>query len=84
MEDTPIKREKLYSLITRVLFEDGNLTAHEIAATLKAEGHLVYGARQEVAPRLTELVHKGRVEVMGSAYDLSTGKTVSLYGLSHE
>jgi hypothetical protein len=84
MEDTPIKREKLYSLITRVLFEDGNLTAHEIASILKAEGHLVYGARQEVAPRLTELEKKGRVEVVGKVFDLSTGKNVHLYGLSHE
>jgi len=84
MIDTPIKREKLYNLITKTLLSGGVMSAHEIAATLKAEGHLVYGARQEVAPRLTELVHKGRVEVMGSAYDLSTGKTVSLYGVSHE
>ena len=84
MTDTPIKREKLYSLITRVLYKEGNLTAHDIALKLHNEGHLVYGARQEVAPRLTELEHKGRVEVVGTSYDLDTGKNVSLYGLIHE
>jgi hypothetical protein len=83
MNDTPIRREKLYNLITADLME-GNATAHEIAKHLKKAGHLVYGARQEVAPRLTELEIKGRVEVLAKVWDEDTQKNVSLYGLIHE
>lgn len=83
MTDTPIKREKLYNLILNEL-KEGSMTAHEIAVQLKKQGHLVYGARQEVAPRLTELEQKGKVEVQGRVYDMDTGKNVHLYGLIYE
>ena len=74
-----MKKEKLQSLCLRTLMETGPQTAHQIAKILKKQKYLVYGARQEVAPRLTELADKGRVYVVGKVWDGETKKNVSIY-----
>ena len=76
--DTPIKREKLYNMILSVL-SNNSYTAHEIAQVLYWENKIVTSHRQEVAPRLTELVKMDRVEIIGTHFDEGTKKTVSVY-----
>lgn len=67
-----------------VLSNDTKATAKEIAAILH-ERHLVpYPVRQAVAPRLTELMQEGKVEVCGKAYDTETERNVAVYRLVKE
>ena len=55
------------------------LTAREIAVVLWRNGYIPLAIRQATAPRLTELLHQGRVEVVGSKIDEVSNKTVSVY-----
>ena len=82
MEVTPIKREKLYSLILATLNGSEGMTAREVSINLFAQGYIFTPTRQEVAPRCTELVEKGKLEVCGSKIDESTCKRVSIYKLA--
>jgi hypothetical protein len=81
MEVTPVKREKLYNLIIETIYPDKEMTAREIATDLYTQHLLVTPTRQEVAPRLCELMEQGRVEVCGSKVDEQTNKKVSIYRL---
>lgn len=81
---TPIKREKLYNLITATLAPDREMTAREIATELYIEHCLATPTRQEVAPRLTELLRAERVEVCGTKYDEDTRKHVSVYRITNK
>lgn len=55
------------------------LTAREIAVVLWRNGYIPLAIRQATAPRLTELVGFGKVEVAGSKIDEESKKTVSIY-----
>lgn len=77
--DKPVEREKLYNLILSEL-TTGGYTAREISQLLYWQHRLVTPHRQEVAPRLTELVKMGKVEVIGKTFDFDTKKSVSIFG----
>lgn len=75
-----VNKNKLYSLILEQLkYQD--MTAREIAVVLYRHGLVLTPARQQVQPRLTELVQDGRVEVVGKRLDTLTGKHVAVYRL---
>ena len=81
---TPVKREKFYVLIKNEPKIKDNQTAQEIAQSLHKKKCVEYGLRQEVQPRITELVNKGVIEVVGSRVDNHTHKKVSVYSLREE
>lgn len=79
-----INKNKMYSLIISALKsanEDG-LTARECALQLYNEGKIFDYNRQMTAPRLTELVDKGVVELIGKKFDDLTGRMVGVYALA--
>ena len=81
MEVTPVKREKLYTWIIKALSVYGELTAREIADYLYSQNVIPIAIRQSTAPRCTELVQMGRIEVCGSKVDEDSKKRVSIYRL---
>lgn len=81
MEITPVKREKLYTWIIEALRVYEELTAREVADFLYFKEVIPLATRQATAPRLTELVKMGRVEVCGSTVDPFSKKRVSIYRL---
>ena len=79
-----INKNKMYSLIISALKsanKDG-LTARECALQLYNEGKIFDYNRQMTAPRLTELVDKGVVELIGKRFDDLTGRMVGVYALA--
>ena len=66
-----LNRKRLYDLIIDSLRENqqNGLTAREIAVILYNKGFLHSNERQSTAPRLTELVDKGIVKVIGKRFD---------------
>lgn len=84
----PVNRANMYKWILSVLkgemdipfgWDCKELTAREIAVVLYRNGYIPLAIRQATAPRLTELVHKGMVEVAGSKLDETSKKIVSIY-----
>lgn len=79
-----IQGKTLVNQITNVLIEakkqgiDG-MTAKEIAEVLKSQNIIRLAERQSTAPRLTELVDEGIVEVIGKRYDEITDRNVAVY-----
>lgn len=77
--DKAVERESLYKEIMAV-YEDGKAyTARECAVILHKKGIVHFGIRQEAQPRITELVQYGKLETVGSKFDVVTKKTVTLY-----
>ena len=85
---TPVNRNNMYKWILSVLqgemdipfgWDCSELTAREIAVVLWRNGYIPLAIRQATAPRLTELVDIGKVEVVGSKLDEQSKKTVSIY-----
>lgn len=76
---TNIERNRLYREIKEVLSNGAELTAREIAEKLKLKGIVHFGVRQEVHPRLTEMIGLGFVETVGSKFDNITKKNVTVY-----
>ena len=83
-----VNRENMYKWILAVLQGDmecplgwdcTELTAREISIVLCKNGYIPLAIRQATAPRLTELVEFGKVEVVGSKVDEQSKKTVSIY-----
>lgn len=60
------------------------MTASDIADHLYMYGYTKTSERNAAAPRLTEMVKDGTVEVVGTMKDLSTGRRVSVYKLTGE
>ena len=83
-EPTPVKREKLYSIILNILNDDKRLTAKEVAREMLHKHHILNGTRQDAAPRLTELVALDKVSVVDKKFDKETKKYVSVYALRKE
>ena len=78
-----VDRKRLYSLIISTLrnnTKDG-LTAREIAVILYNQGYIKSNERQATAPRLTELVDKGIVEVVRKKIDEISLKNVAVYSI---
>lgn len=84
----PINRNNMYKWILSVLngemdipfgWDYRELTAREIATVLYRNGYIPIAIRQATAPRLTELLRLGKVEVTGRKVDEQSKKTVSIY-----
>ena len=67
--------------ILNVLANGGAASAKDIAVILYDQHLIPYPVRQATAPRLTELVEEGLVEVCGKAYDIDTERNVAVYRL---
>lgn len=78
-----IDREIRYKQILGIL-KNSTMTAKEIAVEMCNLGFTPNSERNFSAPRLTELVDKGLVEVIGKKVCEYTGKTVSVYKLKGE
>ena len=81
-----INRQRLHSSILSVLKQNkkenpttAGLTAREVAVILYNKGLLINNERQATAPRLTELVDKGKVVVVGKKKDYITNVSVAVY-----
>ena len=81
MEITPVNRQRFYTWIIETLSTCEELTAREVADYLYHKNLIPLAIRQATAPRLTELVKMGRVEVCGSKVDADSKKRVSVYRL---
>ena len=76
-EETKVDKMKVEGYIRRAM--DGELTAHEIAKRVYSIFGYGYGFRQDVQPRLTEMMARNEVEVVGKKFDEETRKYVSVY-----
>ena len=61
--------------------ETEGMTAREIAEEMYKRHYIPYPVRQATAPRLTELVAAGVVEVTGKKLDEQTDRKVAVYRL---
>lgn len=74
-----LDKNKRYAEIRNGLKNEFNgLTARQLANKLGSE------ERNYTAPRLTELVMKGEVEVISKRYDEKTKRNVAVYALSNK
>lgn len=78
-----VDKTKLYGMIINTLKENNcnSMTAREIAIVLNNKGLIINNDRQAVQPRLTELVDKNIVEVVGKKFDSITKRNVAVYSL---
>lgn len=78
-----VDRKRLYDLIIHTLRcnTKNGLTAREIAVILYNQGYIKSNDRQATQPRLTELVDKGIVEVVGKKIDEISLKNVAVYSI---
>lgn len=58
-----------------------DMTAREIGAVLYRHGLVLSPSRQQVQPRLTELMQDGKIEVVGKRRDSLTKRSVAVYRL---
>lgn len=75
-----VDREKRYAQILSIL-KGREMTAKQIAVEMNKLGMTPTSERNFAAPRLTELVSKGEVEVTGKTTCEYTSKTVAMYRL---
>ena len=78
-KDKPIDRQKFYKAILNVYTDGIELTARECAVKLLPTGLTRVGMRFEVQPRIVEMVKLGWLETVGSKFDTTTQKTVTIY-----
>lgn len=78
--NTDVGKEVRYAQIKRIL-KDNPMTAKEIAIEMRNRGYTPNAERNFSAPRLTEMVNRDIVEVIGKKTCQYTGKTVSIYKL---
>lgn len=66
---------------TKLIYEqlDGEMTARELAKKLYKMNEIETPTRQETAPRLTELVGMGLIEVIKKKYDEKSKCNVAVY-----
>lgn len=76
-----LDNNKLYKNIIEILKKESDLTARQISYEMYLKKMIPFPVRQAVAPRLTELVEKGVIEVTGKVYDPTTRRHVATYGL---
>lgn len=81
--NSQVDRELRYEQILRIL-RKGTMTAKEIAVEMCNLGFIPNAERNFAAPRLTELVDKDKVEVIGKRICNYTGRMVSVYKLKGE
>ena len=71
----------LYKNIIEILERTPDLTARQVSYAMYQKKIIPFPVRQAAAPRLTELVDKGILEVTGKVYDVTTRRHVATYGL---
>ena len=76
-----VDKKKRYEQIIECLTEKPNQTAKEIACMMIVKGYVPYADRNFTAPRLTEMFHDGRVEIVGKRECKWTHRMVSVYAL---
>ena len=81
--DRNLRYKQIHSILEHVSGEDG-MTAREVAAIMYGCGWIPTNDRYYAAPRLTELVQKGIVDVVGKKKDIVSGVRVAAYNLSQE
>lgn len=67
------------SQILEILEEKGSLTAKEIAVEMYKRGWIPTSERNFASPRLTEMLHDGRVETCGKKPCQYSGVKVALF-----
>ncbi len=75
-----VDRKTIHKLVLDQL-SYGDMTAREIGAVLYRHGLVPTPSRQQVQPRLTELVQDGLIEVVGKRLDSVTKRRVAVYHL---
>lgn len=79
-----LDRKRMYGLIITALHnKEKGLTAREAAIILYNQGMIISNERQATQPRLTELVDKGVVKVIGKRKDEITNRNVAVYALNN-
>jgi len=73
-----VDKEKRYAQIKNIL-ADKIMTAREVAEEMYRRGYTTTKERNNSAPRLTELVDRCEVEIVGKKYDSQTGRNVTTY-----
>ncbi|MDD3186731.1 MAG: hypothetical protein PHD70_14595 [Anaerostipes sp.] len=73
------KQKKNQMILNELQF--GEYTARELADILHRKGLCKTTERNETAPRLSEMMEKGIVEVTGKRMDSVTGRMVAVYGI---
>jgi repressor of nif and glnA expression len=76
-----IDREKRYEQILNIL-KGKTMTAKEVAVEMNRRGFVPTSERNFAAPRLTELVKRGMVNVVGKKTCEYTSKKVAQYQLA--
>lgn len=85
-EEIKPKRDTRYSQILEVL-GDKQMTVREIAEAMYRKGHTLTPARQEVAPRVNEMLKNGLLDIpmegenihFGKRKDTYSGRSVTVY-----
>lgn len=73
-------RQGMYSMILKEL-SYGDMTAREIGSILYRHGLVLSPSRQQVQPRLTELMQEGKISVVGKRKNSLTKRSVAVYHL---
>ena len=74
-----VDKQRRYNQILSILRDGVELTADDIALQMYEKGYVEYPERNYAHPRLTELMYKGKVEVVGKEISTYTGRKVSVY-----
>ena len=79
-----VDKQRRYNQILSILKDGVELTADDIASEMVRLGYVRHHDRNYVHPRLTELMYKGKVEIVGKEISAYTGRKVSVYRRSWE
>lgn len=82
--EATVDKRKRYEQILEVMSEYQPLTAKEIAVRMFIRGYIPDKDRNHVSPRLTEMMHDGKVEPVGKKYCEYTKKKVTCWSLVEE
>ena len=78
-----VRRDKKNRMILEQL-SYGPATARELAVMLHKHGLTLTADRTETAPRLTEMMQRGVVEVCGKKKDSLTGRKAAVYQIAED
>ena len=76
-----VDKQKRYRQIKEILAGSDGMTAKEIAVAMMRRGYVPTTERNWSAPRLTEMLKTGVVDIIGKKKCQYTGKKVSVYVL---
>ena len=76
-----VDRQKRYAQIKECLKEKPEMTAKEIAVLMYFKRYIPTSERNFTAPRLTEMMNAGTVEVIGKKRCKYTNRKVAVYKL---